>query len=416
MKIEQKQTKSNHLGWMYSQDLHMKLEMMKHHLLICQMVIQELLEEEVRNLAGERYSRNKPDDGKYSRGGMNPGSVRLGKEKVPIQVPRVYNNECGVHEPLAMYQQLHSLEIPSESMIKGILAGLSMGNYGGVIQELTDSFGLSRSTISQKFIEESTRRVEEFRNRDLSKHAVIALFVDGKYLAKEQVVIVLGITSQGEKIPLGFVHTTTENALSIKQLFQSLLKRGLHYTRGLLCVVDGSKGIEKAIEMVFGKHAVVQRCQWHKRENILSYLPEGLKAEFKRKIDRAYAEETYETARSKLLQIRKELERTNISAARSLDEGLEQTLTLHRLGLTGLFRTSFSTTNCIENLNLGIARYLKNVKNWKSSSQRERWVTVALLEIETRFKKVHNYKKLSVLMTAIEQEVEKQKRRNISAA
>lgn len=236
------------------------------------------------------------------------------------------------------------------------------------------------------------------------------MFIDGKYLAKEQVLIVLGVTVQGEKVPIGFIQTATENSKSISELLANLIERGLKYEDGLLCVIDGSKGIYKAVKTVFGAYAVIQRCQWHKRENVLSYLPEHKAANYRKQMNKAYNIEDYQEAKQNLLEIINDLKVDNMSAARSLKEGLEETLTLHRLGLTADFKGSFSTTNAIENLNSQLGKYLRNVKRWTNSEQRYRWVASALFEIEQRMRRVNNYKKLHKMRTVLRQEVSEQKK------
>ena len=176
----------------------------------------------------------------------------------------------------------------------------------------------------------------------------------------------------------------------------------------MLCVVDGSKGIAKAIKETFGSYAVIQRCQWHKRENVVAHLNEADQERYRRKLNAAYNAETYAEAKTKLESIRLELTQINLSAARSLEEGLEETLTLHRLGLHELFGRSFSTTNCIENLNSQLVKYVGKIKFWKNANQRERWIACGLMEIEQRMRKVCNYQKLVMLQDKIKAEVEQQ--------
>lgn len=371
------------------------------------LLINQLLENEVSSLAGERYSRDKPQDGRYCRWGTNPGSVRIGEEKVPVNVPRVYDREKEHNISLKNYKKLKAVEPDEHKLLKGILYGLSTGDYGNVVKSFTDSFGLSRSSISRRFIEHSAEAVKEFYERDLSANKYIALFIDGKYLAKEQMVIVLGVTEQGDKIPLSFIQTNTENSRSIKQLLTDLISRGFNYEDGLLCVIDGAKGLRKAIEEVFGRKAVIQRCQWHKRENVLSYLKESDKEAYKKKLNRAYATEDYLEARLQLEDIIEELKGINVWASKSLEEGLEETLTIHRLGLKADFGKSFSTTNIIENLNSQLVKYIGRVKHWKTSDQRRRWVAGALLEIEQKMRRVDNFSKIDNIKETIRKEIEK---------
>lgn len=406
-KIVQKGEKIKTLSQLLEKDNSTKLALAKHYLEINLLLINELLEDEVSSLAGERYSRDKPLEGRYSRWGSNPGSVRIGEEKVPVIVPRVYDQQDKQNISLSSYKELRETEPDEYKLLKGLLHGLSSGDYGDVVSNFADSFGLSRSSVSKRFIEQSTEAVKEFCERDLSSNTFIALFIDGKYLAREQMVIALGVTEQGEKIPLGFIQTNTENARSIKQLLTDLIARGFAFEDGLLCVIDGAKGLRKAIEDVFGNNAVVQRCQWHKRENVLSYLKESDKDIYKKKLNRAYVTEDYEEARLQLEDIISELKQINIYASNSLKEGFEETLTIHRLGLKADFGKSFSTTNIIENLNSQLVKYIGRVKYWKTSDQRQRWVASALLEIERKMHRVFNYKALHEMKDAIMKEIEK---------
>jgi transposase-like protein len=388
-------------------EAHTKLALLKNRLEIDLILIDEILEDEVRQYTGERYSHNKPNNGRYSRWGSNPGSVWVGEEKVNIDVPRIYDKKERRNKTLENYEKLKEIEPDEERLMKAILYGLSTNNYKAVVEQFIEGRGLSRSKVSQRFIEESTKRLEEFSNRDLSENKYIAVFIDGKYFYKEQIVIALGITAEGRKVALGFVQTTTENSTSIKQLLSNIIARGLKYEDGLLFVIDGSTGLRKAVEDTFGKYAVIQRCQWHKRENVLSYLNEKYHDIYKTKLNSAYNAETYEEALKRLTIIYNELSRINRNAANSLQEGLEETLTLHRLGLHEDFKQSFSTTNIIESLNSQIGNYTRKVKYWKSSDQRQRWIAVSLLEVEQKMHRVNNYKNLYKFQEIIKQEVQR---------
>jgi len=206
---------------------------------------------------------------------------------------------------------------------------------------------------------------------------------------------------EGKKVPLGFIETSTENAKVCKDFVTGLTERGLNTEQEILFVIDGAKGLKKGIKSVLGDKAVIQRCQWHKRENVISYLPKSLQDEFRGKLQSAYEQKTYDKAKSRLKTIRKELSVINEDAARSLDEGLEETLTLHRLGVFDKMGRSFKTTNCIENLNRGIQGYVGRVCKWKNSDQRRRWVASALIEMEPNFKVVEGYKQLPLLRMAM---------------
>jgi transposase-like protein len=235
--------------------------------------------------------------------------------------------------------------------------------------------------------------------------ATYDLFIDGKSFLDQQMIIVLGVTMEGSKIPIGLVQSANENALPIENLLKELIERGLKVDEGMLCVIDGSKGIKKALVNIFGQMAVIQRCQWHKRENVLSYLSEEEKEIYKIKIQNAYQMEDYQMARDALEEIAKNLEKLNKTAANSLREGLEETLTLHRLGVNKELRKSFSTTNCIESVNSQIKKYVGRITRWVNSDQRYRWAVAALMEAEVRMRKVNGSNHLKSLKSAIKMEV-----------
>lgn len=387
-------------------DTTVKLALIRNVRDIVEILIYSLLNDEISEKIGAKYKHDKKEKSLY-RWGTNPGSVRIGQERVKISVPRLRDEQSKSEVVLESYQKLKETEPDEEQLLKGVMHGISMNDYHDVVRQFEDSYGLSRSTVSNMFIEQSARRVEEFFNRDLSIYKFIGLFIDGKYLAKEQIVIALGITEEGNKIPLGFVQTTTENSISIKSMLSNLIERGFNYEEGILCVIDGSKGIHKAVEETFGDHAVIKRCAWHKRENMLSYLPEGRKDEFKKKYDKAYAMSDFAEAQNAFIDLSNEPDKVNISASRSILEGLDELLTLHRLNLIEGFGKSFSTTNIIENLNSQLVKYIGKVKYWKNSGQRYRWVASALIEVEPRFKKVTNYINLHVLKEKVKVEVDK---------
>ena len=391
-----------HLRALLNQPLDVKLHLLQHHMELARLLVEEILEEDVIEHAGDRYSHDKPFQGRYSRWGKNPGSVRIGQEKVPIKVPRLVDKHTGETFAPESYQTMHALPAIDERLSEAILLGLSTADYGRVVQAFTDGFGLSQSSVSRSFIERRAKALEEFEQRSLAEHDFVVLLIDGKHLARQQIVIALGITMEGKKLPLGFVQTTTENSEAIKGLLRNLIGRGLRFEEGLLCVIDGAKGLYKAVSETFGEYVAIQRCQWHKRENVVSYLKEADQARYRRRLQRAYQQETYAEAKADLMQVHQELLRVNRSAANSLMEGLEETLTLHRLGLFVELGKSLKTTNCIENLNSRLGKYLSRVKYWQTSDQRHRWVALALLEIEQRMRRISGYKALPKLRKALQ--------------
>lgn len=393
-------------AWLFEQPLDLKISILEQHLSICQLVINQILEEEVKFLSGERYSHDKPNGGKFSRYGFNPGSVNIGGKKLEIDVPRVRNEKKGSFKTLESYQELKDLDEADEQTLEGVLHGLSTRDYKAVIDHLQEGFGLSKSSVSRKFIRASEEKLKDFESRDISGHQLLAIFIDGKYLARQQMIIVMGVTEKGQKVMLGLLQTTSENSVAIGQLFIQLKERGLQYKEGLLFITDGSKGIRKAIEEQFSGKAVIQRCIWHKRENVLSYLSEGMQEEIKRAYHQALARSSYQDAKKALMVLIQKLEKINRQAASSLKEGIEEILTLHKLGLSEEFSVSFSTTNCIESVNSQIRKYTGRVTHWSSSEQRYRWMAATLLEVEQKMRKVDNFKHLYKLKKEVKSYLE----------
>jgi putative transposase len=357
--------------------------------------VQEELLQELEELTGPRYAREGGRKG-LVRWGRQAGSVYLLDQKVPVAVPRVRDLRRQVEVPLEIYRMLQSPLAMDRALFGRILGGLSCRDYDGTSRLDPESFGLSASAVSRRFISASAAKLRELQERRLEEMDIVALFLDGKVFAEEMIVLVVGITIQGEKKFLGFTQTTTENAAVCRELLQGLVDRGLRTDDGLLCVIDGGKGLRKAVSLVFGRKTPVQRCQWHKRENVVSYLPKSRQAAMRKRIRLAQEQPDHAKAKAALLRIHEELKIVNESAARSLLEGLEETLTLQRLGLFNELGRSFKTTNVIESVQSGLGQRTDKVDHWKNSNQLHRWYASALLDIEPRLRKVcgcgHLYK------------------------
>ena len=387
--------------WFYQQPTDIKFEMLLNHLELSRIMINQIFEEIVREKTGDRYEHAGDGQKKYYRHGFNPGSIKLKDQRLPIEIPRIRESSTGKCISLPALENLKTVPEPNDEFLKKIIHGISTRDYKKVTQHLVESFGMSSSQVSREFIEQSEQAFKHFCERTFEDHKFVALLIDGKYLAGQQMIVALGITDKGIKIPLDFIQTSGENSRAIGQLLKKLKEKKFIFHYGLLVVIDGSKGIYKAVTDVFGKKAIVQRCQWHKRENVLSYLNEKHKLIYKIRLQNAYREPNYNKAKAMLIQIYQELLKINQSAAASLKEGLEETLTLHKLNMSSLFNRSLGTTNCIENINSQMAKYIRNVKHWSNSSQRQRWVAVALLESENNLNKIHNFKHLNNLEEAI---------------
>lgn len=378
-----------------------KLELIQTLIPIALECVQEILQQEVEQLAGPRYSHDDAK-GEYKRWGQQRGSVYLGDQKVPIQVPRVRNVQQRQEIPLMNYHHLQRPVALEDQLFVRIIRGLSCRQYERASRLVPQAFGLSRNQISRRFIRQSAKKLKALLERRLESYTFAALVLDGKTFGDAQMIIALGITRTGEKVVLGFVESGTENSRVCTEFLQSLVARGLSAQHGLLAVIDGSKGLRKAITEVFGDRVVVQRCQWHKRENVIAYLPKAQQEPMRQKLQQAYEQPTYEQAHGALLKIRRELQSLNQSAVKSLDEGLEETLTLHRLGLFKELGVSLKTTNSLESINAQLERLTRKVTHWRNSSQRQRWLASALLEIEPNLRRIKGYRHLPQLQMALQ--------------
>jgi putative transposase len=378
-------------------ELNAKVELIRSLIPLGLMHVQMLLDEEVEALAGPRYARE--DGASGTRYGSNPGTVVLDGQKVPIRVPRVRSEQAEI--PLRSYQGLHGTGAADDALLRRVLYGISCRNYEAAARAIPGAIGLSSSSVSRGFVEASRAKLKEFQERDLKGERYVSLFLDGKHFADATLVIALGVTVDGTKRFLGFIETDTENDRVLAPFLRSLVERGLDLSQGLLVVIDGGKGLRSAVRQVFQKKALVQRCMWHKRENVISYLPKSEQASWRRRLQHAYNRPTYTEAKAALTKLQRELEDRNQSAAASLAEGLEETLTLHRLGVYELLGVSFKTTNCIESANALVEERCAKVDAWKTSNQRHRWLATALLDIEPRLRRVKNHRHLPKLTTAL---------------
>lgn len=386
-----------------------KLALLKDHAHIVQILLQELMEEEVQEKAGGRY-QHQGDERAYHRWGKNPGSCHIGDRRVKVDVPRLRKETPDEGEKRYqtpdIYQRMRKMGSPDDRLLKLIAHGLSTRDYEKVVGDMQEEvFGLSRSSVSRQFQERSKEALERFEKRDLSAHRFVALFIDGKYMQKEQVMVVLGVNEGGEKIPLGFTQSHSETAEPMERMFEGLLDRGLDISDGILVVIDGSRGIHKAVKNSFGDKAVVQRCRYHKRNNLLSYLAQKDQEAVRARYDEAMARTELKDARADLERLARDVEGLNRSAANSLREGMEELLTLHRLGLNAIFDRTFGTTNCIESLNANVEKQLKKLKWWRHSKTLHRWMAVALEEAEHKMRRINGYQKIPRLQKALKEQI-----------
>lgn len=362
--------------------------------------VDDLLQQEVAALAGPRYAHG---DGAphVVRWGRQRGAVYLADQKVPLAVPRVRNRQAGTEVPLQTYARLQQPRDADEGVLRRILYGVSCRDYRAAAEAVPDAFGLSRSSISRRYIQATARKLAAFQERRLDRYDLVALVLDGKRFADDTLVVALGITLRGEKVLLGFVQTGTENAATCAAFLRQLQARGLRVAEGLLVVLDGGKGLRRAVHDVFGPQVPVQRCIWHKRENVVAYLPKHLQALWRAKLQRAYRQPSYVTAHAELQRLHQELRRLNEDAARSLAEGLDETLTLHRVGVADRLGSSLMTTNGLESILALVEQRVGKVDRWTTSDQKQRWLAATLLELEPRLRRLRGYRALAQLRTAL---------------
>ena len=365
--------------------------------------IEELLDEEVTALAGERYARQDPSVG-GRRHGSNPGTVGLAGQRVPIRVPRI-RHVTEREIPLRPYEALHGDRAVNDLVLRRVLYGISCRNYAAAAEAIPGAIGRSGSTVSRAFIEASAAKLRELQERDLSREDVVALVRDGKTFAESTMVVARGITMTGETRFLGFVETDTANEKVLTPFLRSLVERGLDVSQGRLVIVDGGKGLRAAGRKAFRHRALVHRCQWHQRENVVSDVAKREQPVWRQRLQRAYNRPEYDEALAALQSLQHELEDRNPSAAGSLAEGLDETLTLHRLGVYGVLGRSLKTTNGLESINALIEERCAKVDHWQNSRQRHRWLATALLDIEPRLRKVMGYRHLPKLRDALKREL-----------
>ncbi len=357
-----------------------------------------IMHDEVAALTGARYGRRA---GRIlGRWGQAPGSVIVHGQKVPLERPRVRGR--GGEVKLGSYELFREEEEMQRQVWERVMRGLTMRGYGPAVQEREPVFGLSKSAVSDRFILASSAQVADLRRRDLSALRLSALLLDGVEYRQEHFVVALGIDKTGRKTVLGFHQGASENQPVCDQLLDNLAGRGLNFQQAWLVVLDGSRALRASIKKHCGERALVQRCQIHKRRNVCEHFAEEEQTHWDGQLAQAYDLLSYPDAKRALVQIQRQLKGVNPSAARSLEEGLEETLTLHRLAVPPELRRTLRSTNPIESAFSRVRTVCHNVKRWRPGDQRERWVGSALIFAEQKFRRIVGYRALPRLITILE--------------
>jgi len=358
-----------------------------------------LMQEEVRELAGQRSQRQ--TERTASRWGSERGYCVVMGQKVPIERPRVRTTD-DKEVRLGSYEMFHRGEPLTETVWEKLMLGLSTRKYGQAVREFTQAYGLEKSAISEHFIEASREKLKDLMERRLDKMRMCALLIDATPFAGQQIVAALGIGEDGRKTILGIRQGATENATVVSELLTDLVDRGLDFSVPRLYILDGGKALTAAVKKHAGESAAIQRCQVHKRRNVLDHLSDEQKPGVAKKLNAAYALEDYGAAKQALNALHRELMDLNPSAARSLGEGMEETLTVHRLHLPAQLRKTMASTNVIESAFSIVEQVCKNVKRWQGGDQRERWVGSGLLVAEKQFRRITGHKQIPALIRELE--------------
>jgi len=363
-----------------------------------------MLEEDRKRLCGRK---GYPDpDRQATRYGYDDGSVVLGGRRVAVRKPRV-RSMAGEEVPLPTYQGFNREDPLAGRALEQMILGVSARNFPRSLEPLPETVeekAVRRSSVSRRFIARIQAQLENFLSSPLGDRDFPVLMLDGKGFGDHTLVIALGLDAQGHKEVLGVAEGSTENEAVCHRLLANLVDRGLSVERARLFVIDGGKGLRKAIRGIFGDWALVHRCHLHKIRNVVDHLPEGKRIWAKMAMRKAYASETPERARRRLLDLARSLA-DHPGAAASLREGLEETLTLLHLGVRGALARTLASTNPIENLMGTLERVSRNVKRWRHGRMALRWAVTGLLEAGKTFRRVKGFREIPAFLQALESHI-----------
>jgi transposase-like protein len=368
-------------------------------------VVHELMEAEVTEVVGPK-GKHDPDR-TAKRHGHEDGSMTLGGRRVKVSRPRMRSADDERELALGTYEHFADRDPLTRAVMDRMLAGVSTRRFAGVGEPVGEDVeggasATSKSSVSEAFVERTATALEELMSRRLDDVRLAAMMLDGLEIAERTHVVALGITTEGVKIPLGLWEGSTENATLARTLLADLVDRGLDPEQAILFVIDGAKALAKAIREVFGAHALIHRCQRHKERNVTDLLPEDDRDRVRGQMRAAWALSDPDLARQRLELLAGELDRSWPDAAGSLREGMEETLTLMRLGITGNLAKTLSSTNPIESMIEIVRHTQRNVKRWRDGDMRKRWTAAGMLVAEQQFRRIIGYSDLAKLVVAIE--------------
>lgn len=359
-------------------------------------LLQLIMENDVDAITAPRYERTPRGTRRW---GYADGSVVINGQKMPIARPRVRGAEGDVK--VGSYELFRRTEEQQKRIWEAITRGLTMRGYGPTMRECEKAFAIGKSAVSEKFVDMSARKVNELVRRDLSKVRLCVLVLDGVEVKQQHLVTALGIDEMGRKMILGFHQGASENQAACDGLFADLAGRGLDFQQLHLNIIDGSKALLAGVRKYCGDRPI-HRCQLHKRRNVVGHFDEEAQSHWDRRLANAYDLRSYREAKAGLLRIQQELNEINPSAARSLEEGLEETLTLHRWQVPVELWKTLRSTNVIESAFSIVRVVCRNVKRWRPGNQIERWVGSGLVVAEKQFRRIDGYRALPGLLATLE--------------
>lgn len=385
---------------LYRDDVRVAMQQGLYELVVqagLQSVLQ-LLEQERTELCGPRYRHQRERQAR--RGGHVKSSLPFGGRRISVKRPRVVDLE-GKEIPLASWYELTSSDAMSRRAFEQMVLGVATRSFGRSLERLPEGVqekGTSRSSVSRHFVAATMKGLERLMGRELSGLDIVAVYIDGLHFRDHVVLVALGLDVDGQKHILGIREGATENEAACTGLLSGLVERGLRGDRTRLFVVDGAKGLRRSIKNVFGERALVQRCQFHKVRNIVNHLPDYMHASIRSTLRQAYRSDDPKRATRILLNLARGLEPKWPSAAASVREGLDETLTVLGLGLPRVLERSLSSTNPLESVNRQLRKVSRRVNCWRGGTMMLRWVTAGALEAEAGFRRVKGAKHMAKLV------------------
>lgn len=359
----------------------------------------ELLRNEVRALCGERHERIEGREA--SRHGRQGGVITIAGQKLSIERPRA-RSKSGGEVPLSTYASLQREDAMPEAVLRRMVRGVSCRDYEGVVDLGARAVGVKRSSVSRAFVKASAREVQALAERRFDGVRFPAIFIDGVDFDGEMMIVVLGVESDGSKRVLGVRQGATENAVVVRSLIEEMRERGLCCDQPTLFVLDGSKALRKAVVDVWGPNAVIQRCQVHKTRNVLAHVPDRHRDEVCRRLTEAYTQTDAQAALRSLKTTVRWLRNINPDAASSLEEGLDETITVIRLGIDPQLAVHLRSTNPIESAFDRVRRLGARVKRWRGGDMKRRWCATGLLEAEKKFRRLKGHAHMPQFIRALD--------------